>query len=524
MKRKILLAGRLDLGPLARHIRAFIETLSSDPDNEIYLDEYYIEHYRVEQFGTTQLLKEYLSRKNVHRADPELTYDFSVFTDLLTLEYGDGVYEYFLRYRSKVKICYEVFDGSLPPLDWIDIINGNFDMCCSPSVYVADRLRKNGVTVPCFHLPCVVFNDEIARKYPRPDGKTWRFGFIGGAEQRKNLKKVIEAFHLAFKNQKDVELYVHSSYSPEREYVQACFDLIEAYKDESKITFNFERPISKEEMYELISTFSFYVYPTKNTGYFTTPCEALSAGVPIMVSDIPVHQELMAGLSERDGVFAIRADRADLMIHSYLGNKCLGAQYDTTVEEISRQMRNAYALRDELFSEEGVEKRKARGKAYGLAALTDVYLSLFHPRGCVLAEECGVKDGKLYVNNEAVYEKYRTLDPGLTLDRSGKDVIEPFRYDIHDERATELFEYASKRVEEVRSREYVTRLKRHYLETGMDFDAVTHSSLFIDSKWFKKTVSKAEKYHVRRLPRFVYAVFYLYCKFRQAASLFGRKG
>ena len=155
----------------------------------------------------------------------------------------------------------------------------------------------------------------------------YRFGFVGGAEQRKNLLKVIQAFHMAFKNNTNVELYIHSAYSPEEDYINVCKYLVNEYQKFNNITFNLRKPLGTEEMYDLISSFDFYIFPTKVTGYFTTPCEALSVGIPIVISDIPVHQELTANLSAEDGVFLIKAKELDVMIHSYLGHKCLGAQF-----------------------------------------------------------------------------------------------------------------------------------------------------------------------------------------------------
>ena len=193
----ILLAGRLDFGPIARHLRAFIETLSANPDNEIYIDSYYIDLFRADFFGTKELLQHYLELDNVHLASPEMQYDAGIFTDLLTLQYNDTYYREFLKRDCKLRICYEVFDGSIPPLDWIEIINNDFDICCAPSVYIRDCLVKNGVKIPCFNLPCVVFNDELLAMSPRKKD-IFRFGFVGGAEQRKNLLKVIETRAVAF--------------------------------------------------------------------------------------------------------------------------------------------------------------------------------------------------------------------------------------------------------------------------------------------------------------------------------------
>ena len=62
---KILLSGRLDFGPMARHLRAFLETLSKNKENEIYIDSYYINLFRADFFGTQELLNYYLQFDNV---------------------------------------------------------------------------------------------------------------------------------------------------------------------------------------------------------------------------------------------------------------------------------------------------------------------------------------------------------------------------------------------------------------------------------------------------------------------------
>ena len=499
---KILLAGRLDLGPLARHIRAFIETLSSNKENEIYIDPFYVEHYRCEAFGTQALLDEYLSFENIKIAkeDNEI-YDFAIFTDLLTLSYHDGLYRHFLNHNCKIRICYEVFDGSLPPLDWIDIINENFDICCTPSVYIASCLKKYGVKIPCFNLPCVVFNDDLLEKYPVKE-KYWRFGFIGGAEQRKNALKVIEAFHEAFKGVNDVELYCHCSYSPEPEYVAQCFMAVEKYGSEQKITFNFQKPLSKEKMYELIQSFSFYVFPTKNTGYFTTPCEALSVGIPIIVSDIPVHQELVQNLTEKDGAFLIKADEVDLMIHSYLGNKCLGAQYDMSVASIIEQMKKAYSYRKSLFEKELIEKRKEIAKQYSLHNLKASFLTLIHPKKIVISSKSGIQSDTLFLTSAQTAEKFLNLYDDIKLRKEcSENEYKSFKFYINNQHDTDLIEKISMKVER----------EIHIPLAGKLSDPTSKQGI-LNSKWMKKLLRRSEKSGVTRLPRFIYKAFSLYCK------------
>lgn len=494
-KLKILLSGRLDLGPLARHLRAFLETLSTNKNNLIYIDPFMIEHYRCDDFGTNDLLNQYLQIDNVKLADKHTEYDFSIFTDLLTLNYGDTFYKHFFKYKSKIKICYEVFDGSIPPLDWIDMINNNFDICCSPSVYIADCLKKAGVTIPCFNLPCVVFNDELLAKQPKLSNKKIRFGFIGGAEQRKNPQKVIDAFYKAFKGNNDVELYIHSAYSPEPEYVQGCFDRLNKYKKDCNITFTFEKRLSKDEMYDLISTFSFYVFPTKTTGYFTTPCEALSVGIPIIVSDIPVHQELVQNLDESDGAFLIEAKETDIMIHSYLGNKFLGAQHDMSVDAIAKQLKKAYDNFDILFTQDKIEKRKDTARAYSLKALTPLFETLINPKEIVISKNQGIKDNTLFIDNETLLNKYKDINNDIKIGSDKK--LSTFKYYIQNEPSVNLIEKICIECEK-------TKLALS-----------KENSELLNSKLMQKMLTKGVSANVNHIPRIIYEQFSVYCRFKR---------
>ena len=435
------MAGRLDLGPLGRHMLAFIEALSKISQNEIYIDLYYFEKYKFEGLSSSKLLNDFLKKKNIHIAKKEEKYDFGIFTDLLTLKYGDGTHKEFLSRNCAIKICYEVFDGSLPPLDWIDIINDNFDICLSPSQYISDSLERNGVAIPCFDLPCVVFNDDLLKKEVNGQKDIFRFGFIGGAEQRKNLLKVIEAFHAEFKNNKNVELYIHSSYSAEHDYVKLVQDVLKKYKKNCNISFNFEKHLSQTEMYDLIATFNAYVYPSKTTGYFTTPCEALSLGIPVIISDIPVHQELVRSFDYKDSVFFISSDIAEPMQHSYLGNKYLGAQYDCSVEEIAKQLRVAFDQNKKLMSNDLVKKRKQAMSAYSLDSLLPLYHTLVAPLQFISSKRSGLdKNGNFYCQDFSLLQKYKSLYPSLEYNYEKNLEIIPKKLEIHDQRTTKIIE------------------------------------------------------------------------------------
>ena len=444
-KIKILLSGRLDLGPLGRHMLSFIETLSQSPRYQIHIDQHYTDLFKCDSLSTTKLLEHYTSQNNIFIANDKDDYDFGIYTDLLTLNYDDNLYQEFLRKNCTIRICYEVFDGSIPPLDWIDIINDNFDICLSPSIYISQSLSSAGIKVPCFNLPCTVFNEELLKKEVKIKSNCYRFGFIGGAEQRKNLLKTIEAFYQTFKDNPKVELYIHSSYSAEPEYLEQVKNKVEYYTSKgSNIVFSFGNHLEQDEMYDLIATFNFYIYPSKTTGYFTTPAEALSIGTPVIITDIPVHQELLHNLSDNDGIFRIKATIPEPIQHSYLGMKYLGVQYDCSIDDINKQLISAFNKVDILFTPESIAKRKSRGKLYGLNSVSPLYHAIISPTEFIVSQKSYAnKNGTFQCTDFTLSQKYKSIHPYLNIcyqDTTPNQINDNLQLKIYDQHNTKIIE------------------------------------------------------------------------------------
>ena len=518
-KCKVLIAGRLDLGPIGRHFLSFMNYLLKETDYDIYIDEFFIDMYRCEAFGTSKLEKELKMNNRVHTASKTLYYDFAVFTELLTLGYDkiyeEVLYEEFLSYKSCIKICYEVFDGSIPPRDWIDIINKNFDICLSPSVYISTSLKNNGIEIPCFNLPCVVFNDVLLTMEPPINEKKYRFGFIGGNEERKNLHKVIEAFYRCFKNNKDVELYIHSPYSAEPEYAKQSEELVQRYSKNVDIIYNYNVPLSDENMYKLLSSFSFYVYPSKTTGYFTTPAEALSVGIPIILTDIPVHQELVESLTEADGVYLIKADELDIMRHLYLGNKYLGVQYDCSVEEIAKQLIKAYSNREYLFSTDKIVKRKNIGKQYSLSGVAPLYSSVFCPEKFNISDSYGANKNNVIWGTKELLKKYLYIFPNLKVGSAVKS--KGFMFYLHKEKETKLVEKLSRKLEDM-----CYRIMKLGDVSGIDFlPRAKVKTVFLFGMVPILKITQSEKKITFRLFSFVPLLKIQYKKRNKLVSIFG---
>jgi len=218
IKPKILISGPLNYGPIGRHAISFAETLIKNENNQIFIDQYWFDNFCYDEIEKNNLKLFFQTNSiDVIENHSNTEYDFLIYTGVLSHGTSDIQINRIVNLKAKIKICYPVFDGTVPPLEWIDIINNHFDICTSPSNYVAQNLLKHGVKIPCFGLHCAILNKELLEKWPNHDIKKIRFGFIGAAEQRKNPIKVVEAFHRNFANNEKVELYLHCSYSFEKE-------------------------------------------------------------------------------------------------------------------------------------------------------------------------------------------------------------------------------------------------------------------------------------------------------------------
>ena len=327
---------------------------------------------------------------------------------MISLDYKNFLIADALRRKSKIKACYSVFDGSIPPLEWIQIINDFFDICITPSKYCAHNLKRNGVKIDCFEIRCALTNKDLLKEPPHyQENERFRFGFIGSNDERKNLVSLIEAFGQLYTKEDNVELYIHSSYSGNSDYDNKILRALEQYQKTSHIIFN-NIYISQTGLNNLIKTFHSYIYPQTTTGYFTTPAEMLSYGIPIVISNIKPHQELLEYIQEKDHIFFIDHTIPKPIFHPAFDYRFCGVQFDTSVSTIKSQIHNLYQNRNRLFSNKLIAERKDAGFKLSANALRPVYETLIDPSliSIVDAKASRIKDRTFFMSN-TLYQKYQ---------------------------------------------------------------------------------------------------------------------
>lgn len=378
-KVKILISGWCGLDPIGRHGLSFISALIKDDRNLIFFDSDFLRKDTKKIFADF-FQEDYTKIKYSNSQTDKQGYDFLVVT---TFVLGVSKSEEWCfkshKIKAKKKICYVVFDGTVPPLEWIDEINNNYDMCLSPSNYCAHNLKRNGVNIECFGLECVIFMNELLNRPIKTSfNDRYRIGCVSGFEARKNLQFLVKAFSKTFTKNDNVELYIHAR---ERNSLMLKYiELENLVKDASKtcniiLNKNF---VSHQEMLKIWDSFDAYVIPQTNTGYYTTPVEALACGLPVILSDIAVHRELTNFVEEKNNLFFVPHNIKIPEYHYAYDFRNIGVGFTAKEDDYAKIFKTVFAQREFLRNVNLQEKRKEMVKCFTPNRLKETYEKIFH--------------------------------------------------------------------------------------------------------------------------------------------------
>lgn len=181
-------------------------------------------------------------------------------------------------------VLYTTFETSRLPGQWVETINRHYHHCIVPHPAVARVFADSGI-----RLPMTAIQQGFTR-YRRGAGRQdgFRVGFAGVPVERKNLDKLYEACAQLVEVIPELRLAVHVSHYYDWMDRGPSVALREApFVDWS------EGVLSRQRMSGWWGGLSCYAFPSSGEGWSFTPREALFLGIPTVLSDIPVHRELI---------------------------------------------------------------------------------------------------------------------------------------------------------------------------------------------------------------------------------------
>ena len=183
-----------------------------------------------------------------------------------------------------VTLEYFAWEESRVPRWMVDEFNSRLDGIGVTSTFVADALRRSGVTVPVQ----VVGNGVDV---PDPDATidapelADRAGFtilhISSAFPRKGVDVLLEAYFDAFSGSDDVTLVLKTFPNPHNQVAELLAGLRSAHADPPRVCW-IDRDLADGELAALYGLADAYVHPARAEGFGLPVAEAMAAGVPVI--------------------------------------------------------------------------------------------------------------------------------------------------------------------------------------------------------------------------------------------------
>ncbi|MDJ0647724.1 MAG: tetratricopeptide repeat protein [Xenococcaceae cyanobacterium MO_188.B19] len=209
---------------------------------------------------------------------------------------------------ENINYIWTTFESSQIPESWVKSINENFTEVFVPHPYLQKVFQISGVNRPITVLP----QSYPERHRIKPIDKQLdrlRLGILGVPNRRKNFDKVVEAVVELRKEGHNVELMIHCPW--------LLNDAQKAWEDLPGISLTVEK-LSDDEINQWYSKLDAYIYPSSGEGWSFTPREAMSLGIPTIITDIPVHQELV----ESGCYLSINSNRWEPAYYEFLDGNC----------------------------------------------------------------------------------------------------------------------------------------------------------------------------------------------------------
>ncbi len=184
-------------------------------------------------------------------------------------------------------IVFTTFESSRLPEKWVCDINDFYHYCIVPHDHVRNVFIDSGVNIPVATIHQGFTRYKRMRK-PVSSDRTFRVGFLGIPVKRKNTDKLYRACRNLRRSIPDLKLAVH---------VSRCYDWLnpsDFHAIESAPFVEWSNGLlNHDEIAQWYSRLSCLVFPSSAEGWSFTPRESLYMGIPTVVSDIPVHRELV---------------------------------------------------------------------------------------------------------------------------------------------------------------------------------------------------------------------------------------
>lgn len=300
--------------------------------------------------------------------------------------------------NSKIKIAYSMLEGTEIPQEWVNSFNKNFDAVVVPDNFLVNVYENSGVKIPIFVLPIALLLDDFlnAPLKVKPN-KIFRFGVSASFIQDKNHETVLRAFAKTFKQNHNVELYLHGRGGNHIELIKLVNEL------GLKNVYVINKCFTQEEYVKFMASLDCYVLVSKGEGFSITPREAMALGIPCILSNNTAHKKICnSGLVE-----VVKSEIIEPAFYVPFGRN-VGNKFNCTIEDTCIALQKVYQNYTNIMKQ-SLNRRKW-AQQYDYKVLKERYLSLIKPKQVIFDNKNYIGKNVLMTNSYNLYSKYLNLN------------------------------------------------------------------------------------------------------------------
>ncbi|MEN9353583.1 MAG: hypothetical protein RL318_908 [Fibrobacterota bacterium] len=260
------------------------------------------------------------------------------------------------------------------PKAWVNAWKDDLDELWVPSQFVKDGYVESGM--PQERIAVIPNGVDAQRFRPGakpfeiPTGKSFRFLFVGGTIYRKGIDILLSAYARAFRNTDDVTLIVKDMGGSTFYKGQTADDLFDRFGSQpgNPELIVIDESLSDEELPGLYAAGSCLVHPYRGEGFGMPILEAMSAGLPVIVTDGGPAKEFCTP----ENAWFVPASRKDMPDTAISGMECAGRPWllEPEVEALAKILRTAWEDRAGCRAK-GAQGREIVLNGYTWQAMTD---------------------------------------------------------------------------------------------------------------------------------------------------------
>lgn len=306
---------------------------------------------------------------------------------------------------NQLRIAYSMFETSKIPPSFVHKLHTYFDAVVVADPYNIKTYQQSGVNLPIFYLP-LGLDLDLFMKAPLKTQKNNPFVFasFGTCESRKNYVTTIRAFAKAFGNRPDVILKINARSGAPSEIITLAKEIGKLGLENVELCLN---SASKEQYLKNFQAIDCYVSLSKGEGFSIPPREAMSLGIPCIVSD----QTAQSTICQSGLVRSVPAIIAEKAIYEGLPEDDYGDQFTVSVNDAAEAFLDVFENYETYLSQG--DKAREWVKQYEFKELSPFYFSVVKPRSISLGNINTITKEGIVTNNLELYNKYLKLYPHL---------------------------------------------------------------------------------------------------------------